>query len=182
MRKNLLIAALIFTVGLVSGLALRGHWISSNQVQVAQAEKRAVQVDAVTAVADAQTKDEALGKRQDAIQTQTRTTIAKVKHYAKRPANPVPADPQPAICWGDLPLSAGTVSVLNAHRAGLPLDSAALPGDAEGQAASPVTADDLFEASAADAGQYRELAAAHDELVDYVLELQRKQRAALANE
>ncbi|WP_234725308.1 hypothetical protein [Cupriavidus metallidurans] len=153
--RSLIVTALIaFALGIGAGYWLHGSVQGASETVVAKAETRTVQADAVAAVDSAQQKDAALAKRQDDIQAQTNDALKKVAQYAKRPATPArstapasasardPADPhaiQPEMCWADQHLSVGTVSVLNSARAGVPIDSAALPGDAEGRAYSGTT-------------------------------------------
>lgn len=192
--KGILIAiGVAFMLGFAAGIAVISHMDKSEAVEVAQARTSAVKVDAVSAVDAAQKADTSLIEKKDEIQTQTREAKKEVKRYATRPSQPVrstePAnapdnetqqhDVQPtSACRADDRLSIGTVSVLNAHRAGVPLDRAALPGDAEGKAPSDVEVEDLVDADIEVAGMYRELAQGHDALVDYVRELQRKQQQA----
>lgn len=188
--------AIALAIGLLTGGY--GGWLIKAKFEVAK--QVAVVVEARKedshAIDQAQQSDQVLAQKADSNETNSNQIKKEIKRYAT-PKAPVVSDrgqPDPVhivvgegikippmVCdGGDTRLSFGELRLLNAARRGTGVDSAALPSDAEGQATSDVTRDTFIENDIEVTRLYHELADDHDALVEFVLELQRKQRASLS--
>lgn len=105
--------------------------------------------------------------------------VASCKEGGSGPAQAGPAEP-PArqVVAADDVLPVGAVRVLDGARDGT-LDRAAPIGDEEGRAASDVAFEEFAGNDLEVVRLYKDLAARHDELVEFVNDLMRKQRKRL---
>ena len=146
-------------------------------VAAAAAEK--TRVETASNVADAQARDTKLGASLASEQVVQTAIRARVSAHLQRQAVAAPVAPteasheSPSALIGRAVLDDGTVRLLNAARTGdAAAAGAADAGDAEGAAPAfaspPVTGAEFVDNDLQVAEHYRDLAARHDELVDWV--------------
>lgn len=189
--KNAFIALLIGLAlgGLVGYLKGDAH----RQAETLKAVVAALQqqrVDDAEAVRISSRANAQLTTKLAAVAASTDTSRKEVKRY-------VPTQPAGAASSPDLPdvgatpaeagvqllhasdlLLSGAVCVLQRARDGQAPDRAACESNGAGRTPSGITAADLIDNDLQVVGKYHELAKKHDELVDYVEDLQRKYNGA----
>lgn len=155
--------ALGVTAALLAGLAT-GFIIGYRMGDSTPTEDvKALKVEVVQSIDETAKAEVALEAKRDAVRTQ-------IKYITKEVVKHVPAtETLPAECR----LSVGAVGLLNAARSGADVQP---PADvaAQSEASTAVGLRELSEADIELARQYRELAADHDALVEYVEQYQQR--------
>lgn len=167
--KNIIVAvALAVIVGFGLGFYVKAKFAEADQVDRVIESRHETAQNIQTSAAASQKLDEKVAKSDGAVQ-QIRTII-KTRIVKEKANETIQMDRQ--ISCGALDV--GTVRLLNAARTGAAVDSAAV-GDEASQTPSGIAVPELLDNDLEVVQLYRELAAEHDTLVDYVESLMKKQ-------
>lgn len=159
LRNLALVGSLALLTGLTVGFVL-GYRMDDS---VPEQEVRAIRVEVIKSIDDTAKAEVALEEKREQVRTQ-------IKYVTKEVIKHVPATESLPV---DCRLSVGAVGLLNAARTGADVQPA--PDlDAQSQAPSAIGLRELSESDTEIAGQYRELAADHDALVEYVEQYQKR--------
>lgn len=177
--KLLIVAVLAFVAGMqfANNLHLIEFWESKattaqKEVVAVQAEKKQIVQDvakANTISAEIEKKVTVIHERKEKLQlAAAQFSSAGVTYSELCSFNPGESKDEEAVQLDDIPLTVGTVRLLNAaRRPDISADSAPV-SDEESRAPSATSVDDLVQSDIDVATRYNELAIRHNELVDFV--------------